>query len=107
MGRDWYRLGRFSETILLGQKALEHPSPPVHAEAYLLMAMAQKKLGNDSEAGRALTNAVNTIKGHFSGWDTEMDLGIEWEDWAILHALLKEAKELLEPQSIPISAHAQ
>jgi serine/threonine protein kinase len=92
-----YRRGRYASAVEWSQKRLPAGRTPFrNAEAYLVLAMAQHQLQRPQEARAALAEGVRIV-------DTEMpkleggDLGMgEWQDWIITHALLNEAKALIE-----------
>jgi tetratricopeptide (TPR) repeat protein len=92
-----YRRGRFASATAWSQKHLPVRTVPFrNAEAYLVLAMAQQQLQRPKEARSALAESVKIV-------DTQMpkpgsgDLGTgDWQDWIITHALLREARALIE-----------
>jgi WD40 repeat protein/tetratricopeptide (TPR) repeat protein len=96
-----YRQGHFTSAIDWLQKALaESDFEWGEAQAYLVMAMAQHQSGRLAESRDALAKGAQII-------DTQMpklesgDLGDIWRDWIIAHALLKEAKGLIDGEKVP------
>ena len=65
------------------------------AEARLVLAMAQKQLKQTSEARATLAKAVQIVDTRMVRLDQD-SLGDGWVDWVIAHALLREAKALIE-----------
>ena len=67
------------------------------ARAYLVLAMAQHRLGRAAEAQIALAKAVDLTQTKLPPLDSG-DLGGDWNDVVTAHLLLREAKALALPQ---------
>jgi WD40 repeat protein/serine/threonine protein kinase/class 3 adenylate cyclase/tetratricopeptide (TPR) repeat protein len=102
-GLTEYRRGRFDSATVLAQKVLASPAYPFRdAEACLLLAMAQQKLNHPDEARAALARGADIIETKLPKLESG-DLGEDWGDWIISHALMHEAKALIEkpPGALP------
>jgi tetratricopeptide (TPR) repeat protein len=99
-----YRQGRYDGAVDWMQQVLEHagPIPERDAAAWLVLAMAQHKLKQADPARVSLIKGreiINTTMPTLEG----RNLGENWDDWVIAHALLKEAKALIESPSTPVA----
>jgi Flp pilus assembly protein TadD len=92
-----YRLGQFGGAVDWMQKVLSGAGdvPQRDAEARFVLAMAEWHLQKAEEARVALAKGLDIVDAnlpkHGSG-----DLGDDWIDWVIAHALLDEAKALID-----------
>jgi serine/threonine protein kinase len=96
-----YRRGHFGNAAEWEQKALaEGPTPcdADYAKAWMVLAMAQCQLKRSEEARSSLAKGVEIIDTKLPKLESG-DIGADWENWIIAHALLKEAKELIEGQT--------
>jgi serine/threonine protein kinase/Flp pilus assembly protein TadD len=92
-----YRQERFANAVDWMQQVLSDAGKDFNrdAQAWLVLAMAQHELNRADEARDALTKGIDIV-------DTKMpkpdsgDLGPGWVDWIIAHALLDEARELIQ-----------
>jgi tetratricopeptide (TPR) repeat protein len=89
-----FRLGRYEEAINWASLARQGPFDCPKASAAAVMAMSQFKLNQLDKARTALANCNKVIEEKLP--KTEQDLGTDWRDWIIAHALQSEAKRLLE-----------
>ena len=99
-----YRRARFDEAVRWTQQALQRPGDD-HRElqATAVLAMARYRLGETAAARTALAEAVE-ISEKLPRVESG-DLGDTWLDWIIAHALLREARGLLDgPSDLPGSA---
>jgi tetratricopeptide (TPR) repeat protein len=96
-----YRQGHFAGVVEWTQKALRAPGNASRdAEAWLVLAMAQYQLKQPEEARGALAKGIKIVETKLPKLDTS-DLGADWRDWIITHALLREARALIEDQPAP------
>jgi hypothetical protein len=76
-----------------------HNRNPVRdVEAYMVLAMAQHRSKQADEANAALARGVDIAESKLPKLDSG-DLGDGWIDWIIAHALIREAKALIEGQA--------
>ena len=64
-------------------------------EAYMVLAMAQYRSEQTDEARIALAKGVEIAEKRLPQLDSG-DLGEGWLDWIIAHALMREAKALIQ-----------
>jgi serine/threonine protein kinase len=88
-----YRLGNYKEATNWAQESVKNQFPYSQAEAYAVLAMAQYKLGDDNAARQALTNCNRVIASKLPALG--QNLGFDWRDWIIVHALRQEAQSLI------------
>jgi hypothetical protein len=94
-----YRLGHFGDAIKWAQESAKNEFPLSQAEAYAVMAMAQCKLGDVHAAQGSLARCNEIITKRLPRLGK--DLGGDWRDWIIAHALQTEAKGLIESSPFP------
>ena len=94
-----YRQGHLAGAVDWTQKALSRLGdiPERDVEAYMVLAMAQYRSKQAGEAGATLAKGVEIAERKLPKLDSGC-LGGGWIDWIIAHALLKEAKALIEGQ---------
>jgi hypothetical protein len=97
-GLSEYRQGRFTSAVQWMQKVLAKPKEFAFrdAEASLVLAMARHRLNQVGEARAALVETsamIDTRPKPASG-----GLGVDWNDWLMVHALQLEAQALLDTQ---------
>jgi tetratricopeptide (TPR) repeat protein len=95
-----YRQGHYPGAVEWARKAIENQSSPDgtrYLEDYMVLAMAQFQMNQPEEARASLAKGVEIEQGlpNSDGGD----LGGGWMDWIIAHALLREAKALIEGSS--------
>jgi hypothetical protein len=89
-----YRLGNYNEAVNWAQASAKNPFPHSQAEACAVLAMAQYKLGSTENALRELSNCNRVIETKLP--QPGKDLGSDWRDWIIAHALQREANTLIK-----------
>jgi tetratricopeptide (TPR) repeat protein len=90
-----YRLGKYQEAITGTSVILKDPFPYTQAEGSAVLAMAQFQLGQTNDAHAALAKLEKIVQEKLPAPGSR-DLGSDWRDWIIAHALLDEAKSLIE-----------
>ena len=97
-----YRSGNFDSAAervqeILGPKAFAFAFQV--AQAYVILALSDSRLGKLDEARDALAKAIN-IEETKAPQPQDPDFGRAWkEDWILVHALINEAKGLLDGRS--------
>ena len=93
-----YRQGHFVGAADWAQRSIDNPGFRADhnrfVEAYMVLAMAHFQVQHNNEAKQALANGLeeaNKMAKLESG-----EVGSGWRDWIIAHALMKEAKSLIE-----------
>ena len=94
-----YRQGHFASAVESMQKVLTHSGS---VEAYMVLAMAKCQLKQIDEARSALAIGVEIAETKLPKLDSG-GLGYDWADWVIAHALMREAKALIEHAPQPAS----
>jgi len=89
-----YRQQRFSEAVKWADSATKDPFPYSKAEGYAILSMARFKSGQTNEAFIALAECGKVIEEQLPKLSNG-NLGQDWRDWIIAHALQKEAKALV------------
>jgi tetratricopeptide (TPR) repeat protein len=90
-----YRQDHYEGTIKWARAASQVSFPYSQAEAYATLAMGQYKLKQTKESQLALAKCAEFVETQMPKIETG-DLGGDWRDWIIAHALLKEARNLIE-----------
>jgi WD40 repeat protein/Flp pilus assembly protein TadD len=96
-----YRQGHFTAAAAWADKAIDKKSSPETAhdlEAYMVLAMSKHQMNQMEEAREALAKGLEIEEKELPDLDSG-DLGDDWLDWIIAHALLKEARALIEGSS--------
>jgi tetratricopeptide (TPR) repeat protein len=93
-----YRQGKFPEAVARTLEILKDPFPYTQAEGSAVLAMAQFRLGRMEEARAALAKLEKVLRDDLPPLRSR-DLGHDWKDWIIAHALLDEASTLIEGQT--------
>jgi tetratricopeptide (TPR) repeat protein len=95
-----YRLGRFREAILWGERSVSKPTAeaPGKAKALAVLAMAHWQLGEKDEARTALASGDNLAPRLLPGVGP-VDLGDSWVAWLQARISLDEAASMIEPAS--------
>jgi hypothetical protein len=95
-----YRQERFASATDWMQQVLSRagPTPERDAAAWLVLALAQHQLKQTNEAGASLAKGREIIEAKLPKLDSG-NLGEDWDDLIIAHALLDEAKALIEGQT--------
>jgi serine/threonine protein kinase/tetratricopeptide (TPR) repeat protein len=95
-----YRQGHLGAAAEWAGKASANPFPYSQAEAYSILAMAHSKLGQAEDAHACLVQAEKLARESMPQLDSG-DLGGDWRDWVVAHALLREATELMNNSGLP------
>ena len=93
-----YRLGRFPEAIVWGEKAANSSLDFAQAKAYAVLAMAHWKLGQKDTAQAMLDKGGKLAPAISSGRENE-DLGESWVAWLTARISLDEASALIQSAS--------
>ena len=93
-----YRQGKFPEAVAQTLEILKDPFPYTQAEGSAVLAMAQFRMGHSEEA-RAALGRLEKVGQETLPAPGSRDLGFDWKDWIIAHALLDEARSLIEGPS--------
>jgi tetratricopeptide (TPR) repeat protein len=93
-----YRQGKFPEAVARTLEILKDPFPYTQAEGSAVLAMAQFRMGHSEEARAALARSEKVVQETLPAPGSR-DLGHDWKDWIIAHALLDEARSLIEGPS--------
>jgi hypothetical protein len=88
-----FRLGHFEDAVNWANLALQGPYDYPKANAAAVIAMSQFKLSQMEKARTALAYCDKIIEEKMP--KPEQDLGDDWPDWIIVHALRSEATRLL------------
>jgi WD40 repeat protein/Flp pilus assembly protein TadD len=91
-----YRTGNFASAVDWMRKVLTTSYPVRDAQANLVLAMSQQSLNRPDDARAALAAASAIINSQMPKLDRG-DLGVQWNDWIIAHALWREAKAMIGP----------
>jgi serine/threonine-protein kinase len=100
-----YRQGHFVGAIEWTQKALAKTGqvPSFDVQACTVLAMAQCQSKRMDQARATLAKGAEIAETKLPKLDSG-DLGDDWKDWIVAHALLSEAKALIEGPSAPVAA---
>jgi len=97
-----YRQGLFPDAVQWSEKVLSRQGETnvawVRVETYAALAMAKWQLGQSDSARAALAKANEIAVAELPAAEAS-ELGDAWLDWIISHALLREARELIEGQA--------
>ena len=93
-----YRQGNFQQAAARTVEILKDPFPYTQAEGSAVLAMAQFRLGRMEEARAALAKLEKVLRDDLPP-PRSRDLGHDWKDWIIAHALVDEATTLIEGAS--------
>jgi tetratricopeptide (TPR) repeat protein len=93
-----YRLRRFSEAIVWGEKAANSSLDFARAKAYAVLALAHWQLGQKDKAQAMLGKGSALAPAIPAGPDTE-DLGESWVAWLMARISLDEAAALIHPSA--------
>jgi serine/threonine protein kinase len=94
-----YRQGRFAGAVEWEQKVLDAgPNVMRDAQAWMVLALAQWQLQRPAEGRAALAKGREIIDTKLPQLESG-DIGVDWRNWIIAHALAKEARELIEGQT--------
>jgi eukaryotic-like serine/threonine-protein kinase len=100
-----YRQGNWEGAADWAQRASGTSNRYAVAEASAIMAMAQFQLKHVEDARHALNKCTEVVRTELPGF-TDKDLGGDWRDWIIAHALQSEAKRMIEGEPSPAAPPA-
>jgi eukaryotic-like serine/threonine-protein kinase len=93
-----YRLGRFENAAEWMEKVTAFKGDIYRTvQAQMVLAMAQHQLRKTDQARTTFAAGLETVETRFPKSGKGLDE--QWNDWVIAHALLREAKSLLQPDS--------
>jgi pentatricopeptide repeat protein len=91
-----YRQGHFVSAVASMKKILRDSSVDwLNAQAYLVLAMAQHQSGQQNDSRDTLDKGADIVETKLPKLESG-DIGVSWNDWIIVQALLHEAKALIE-----------
>jgi serine/threonine protein kinase/tetratricopeptide (TPR) repeat protein len=90
-----YRQQHFADAAEWAQKAIESTFPYSRAGGYAVLAMAQYHLKESGNARDSLAKAAEVASSKLPAIEGG-DLGEDWRDWIIVHAVMDEARNLIE-----------
>ena len=98
-----YRQGRFASAAEWTRKSIADPfygdGHMRYVQSYMVLAMAQQQLKQPEEARKAFAKGLEIEKAKLPKLDSgDLGPGWYWRDWIIAHALMNEAKALIEGQ---------
>jgi len=93
-----YRLGHYGDAVKWAQQSATVPFPYSQAEAYAVLAMARFKLGDLSAARKALDQCNQVVRAGLP--HPGQEIGQDWRDWIVVHALQSEAGTLIKPAGL-------
>jgi tRNA A-37 threonylcarbamoyl transferase component Bud32 len=98
-----YRRGRFANAVDWMRKSIDDPfygdGHSRYVQSYMVLAMAQHQLNEHEEARVALAKGIEIEQTKLPKIDSgDLGTGWYWRDWIIAHALMNEAKTLIEGQ---------
>ena len=93
-----YRQEHFAEAIQWAESATTNSFPYAKAEGYAILSMAQFKSARTNEALNALADCTGVIDQMLPKLSSG-NLGDDWRDWIIAHALQSEAKRMIEGEA--------
>jgi tetratricopeptide (TPR) repeat protein len=101
-----YRQEHFAEAIQWAGSAANDSFPYSKAEAYAILSMARFSTGQTNEALTALADCADVIEKKLPKLSSG-NLGGDWRDWIIAHALQSEAKQMIggEPSTTALPAN--
>ncbi|MEX2141787.1 MAG: protein kinase [Pirellulales bacterium] len=98
-----YRQGRFASAAEWTRKSIDDPfyghGHSRYVQSYMVLAMAQHQLNEHEEARAAFAKGKEIEQTKLPKIDSgDLGSGWYWRDWIIAHALMNEAKALIEGQ---------
>ena len=90
-----FRQGNWDAAADWAKRAAENPSPYTRAQAYAILAMAQSQLKQTETCRETLRKCVEIVQTQLPKLE-DGDIGRNWRDWIIVHALQSEAKRMME-----------
>jgi serine/threonine protein kinase/Tfp pilus assembly protein PilF len=92
-----FRLGQYEEALKWAHLATASPLLHPKAGGYSVIAMSQFKLNQLAEARVAFHESQKIVENQMP--KPEKELGRDWRDWIIVHALRSEAEQMIEGES--------
>ncbi len=93
-----FRLGHYEDAAKWAQSAAQGQFPHAQAEAEAIIAMSHFKLNRLDQARAALAQCNKLIDEKLPKLE-QGDVGGDWRDWIIAHALQSEAKQMINGES--------
>jgi serine/threonine protein kinase len=98
-----YRQGRFGSVSNWMRKSIDDPfygdGQMRYVQSYMVLAMAQHQLKQPDEARAAFAKGIEIKEAKMPRLESgDLGPGWYWRDWIIAHALMNEAKALIEGQ---------
>jgi len=90
-----YRRGKLQEALALTSVILKDPFSYTQAEGSAVRAMSQFRMGETAEARATLASLEIIVQKKLPALRSH-NLGGDWRDWIISHALLEEAKSMIQ-----------
>jgi tetratricopeptide (TPR) repeat protein len=95
-----YRQGHFEGAVKWAEQAARNSFPYSQAEAYAILAMAQYQSKQVENPRPALAKCDKVVADRLPKLGGR-DLSNDWRDWIIAHALLTEARSLIDAERDP------
>jgi hypothetical protein len=96
-----FRRGHWELATNWAGKAAKNAFPYSRAEAYAILAMAQHRLNQAEDSRASLKKCAEVVEAKFPRLK-DGNLGQDWRDWIIAHALLAEAQSQIEGAALPV-----
>jgi serine/threonine protein kinase len=99
-----FRQGRFASAIDWLKPVVAEQGDPIRSvQASMVLAMVQYRVNQLDDARETLTNGIELAQRRVPGPDGPIPEN-RWNDWIFMHALIGEAKALIEPEAINAAA---
>jgi serine/threonine protein kinase len=98
-----YRQGHWDGALDWARKAAKNPFACSRAEACAILAMTHCQLKQTEESRAALKECAELVQTQLPKLE-DGNLGGDWRDWIIVHALLTEARSQIEGQALQAGA---
>jgi serine/threonine protein kinase/tetratricopeptide (TPR) repeat protein len=95
-----YRQGHWDRTIDWAMKAAENRTPSSRAEAYAILAMAQRRSQQTEAARASLKKCTEIVQTQLAKPENGV-LGADWRGWIYARALQSEAKRTIDGEPSP------
>jgi serine/threonine protein kinase len=93
-----YRLGHCDKAVELLKQVIEFdPGSSCRAETFLVLAMAQYQLGQTAACQKSMAKAMDIVDHSLR---KEGHLEDDWNDWIIIHVLLREATAMMPATAV-------
>jgi serine/threonine protein kinase len=94
-----YRQGHWPEAISLASNAVQNSWPYSQSESWAILAMSEYHLHQVAASRADLARCEQVVQDQMPRFGDV--LGYDWRDWIIAHALLAEARNLIQGQTPP------